>query len=40
MPQQSSAYTTTRRVMMGIPVHDHVIIAGGRYTSMAQTGAL
>lgn len=26
--------------LMGIPVHDHVIIAGARYTSMAQEGAL
>lgn len=26
--------------LMGIPVHDHVIIAGSRYTSMARTGVL
>jgi len=26
--------------LMGIPVHDHVIIAGSRFTSMARTGLI
>ena len=26
--------------VMGIPVHDHVIIAGGGYTSLAERGLM